>query len=70
METADQENCDQLLARPIMAIDLGEKRVGVAVSDALSISITRARGASSYQLETNASKRGRIWYVALTLKQW
>src|ERR1044072_5219775 len=26
---------------PIMALDLGEKRVGVAVSDALSISITR-----------------------------
>ena len=26
---------------PIMAIDLGEKRVGIAVTDALSISITR-----------------------------
>jgi putative Holliday junction resolvase len=26
---------------PIVAIDLGEKRVGIAVSDALSISITR-----------------------------
>jgi putative Holliday junction resolvase len=26
---------------PILAIDLGEKRVGIAVSDALSISITR-----------------------------
>ena len=31
---------DQPLA-PIIAIDLGEKRVGVAVSDSLSISITR-----------------------------
>jgi putative Holliday junction resolvase len=28
---------------PIVALDLGEKRVGVAVSDALSISITRLK---------------------------
>jgi putative Holliday junction resolvase len=38
METADQENA---IRAPILALDLGEKRVGVAVSDALSISITR-----------------------------
>lgn len=29
------------IAAPILALDLGEKRVGVAVCDALSISITR-----------------------------
>lgn len=38
METADQENA---IRAPILALDLGGKRVGVAVSDALSISITR-----------------------------
>ncbi|HVQ37154.1 MAG TPA: Holliday junction resolvase RuvX [Pyrinomonadaceae bacterium] len=32
---------DNGLGAPILAIDLGEKRVGIAVSDALSISITR-----------------------------
>jgi putative Holliday junction resolvase len=31
----------QTIRAPIVAIDLGEKRVGIAVSDALSISITR-----------------------------
>lgn len=38
METADSENA---IRAPIVALDLGEKRVGVAVSDELSISITR-----------------------------
>jgi putative Holliday junction resolvase len=38
METADQKDS---IRAPILALDLGEKRVGVAVSDALSISITR-----------------------------
>ena len=38
METVDSEN---LTRAPIVALDLGEKRVGVAVSDKLSISITR-----------------------------
>jgi putative Holliday junction resolvase len=38
METADQNNS---IRAPIVALDLGEKRVGLAVSDALSISITR-----------------------------
>jgi putative Holliday junction resolvase len=38
MDTADQKNA---IGAPIVALDLGEKRVGVAVSDALSISITR-----------------------------
>jgi len=38
METDDQKNP---IRAPVMAIDLGEKRVGIAVSDALSISITR-----------------------------
>jgi putative holliday junction resolvase len=38
METADQKNS---IRAPIVALDLGEKRVGLAVSDALSISITR-----------------------------
>jgi len=38
METDDQKNP---IPSPVMAIDLGEKRVGIAVSDALSISITR-----------------------------
>ena len=38
METANQQN--PILA-PVVALDLGEKRVGIAVSDELSISITR-----------------------------
>ena len=38
METVDQKD---LPLAPVLAIDLGEKRVGVAISDALSISITR-----------------------------
>ncbi len=36
---ADNEN--NAIRAPIVAIDLGKKRVGIAVSDALSISITR-----------------------------
>src|SRR4051812_21284879 len=32
---------DAHIHAPVIALDLGEKRVGVAVSDALSISITR-----------------------------
>jgi putative holliday junction resolvase len=38
METTNQEHA---IGAPILALDLGEKRVGIAVSDALSISITR-----------------------------
>ncbi|HEY8187402.1 MAG TPA: Holliday junction resolvase RuvX [Pyrinomonadaceae bacterium] len=38
METANQK---QPIPAPVMALDMGEKRVGIAVSDALSISITR-----------------------------
>ena len=38
MERANQKNA---IRAPVLAIDLGEKRVGIAVSDALSISITR-----------------------------
>jgi putative holliday junction resolvase len=38
MKTSDEKNT---IRAPIVAIDLGEKRVGIAVSDALSISITR-----------------------------
>lgn len=38
MKQINQKNA---IRSPIVAIDLGEKRVGVAVSDALSISITR-----------------------------
>lgn len=38
METAAQKNA---IRAPVVALDLGEKRVGVAISDALSISITR-----------------------------
>jgi putative Holliday junction resolvase len=38
METTHQKNVPPA---PVLAIDLGEKRVGVAISDALSISITR-----------------------------
>ncbi len=38
MERANEKNT---IPAPVIAIDLGEKRVGIAVSDALSISITR-----------------------------
>jgi putative holliday junction resolvase len=38
MKTDDQKNS---IRAPIVALDLGLKRVGIAVSDALSISITR-----------------------------
>jgi putative Holliday junction resolvase len=38
METAVETNT---VHAPVVALDLGEKRVGVAVSDALSISISR-----------------------------
>ena len=38
METAIQK---KPIRAPVMALDLGEKRVGIAVSDELSISITR-----------------------------
>ena len=40
MDTANQKNP---IRAPIVALDMGEKRVGIAVSDALSISITRLR---------------------------
>lgn len=43
METTDQENA---IRAPILALDLGEKRIGVAVCDALSISITRLQALS------------------------
>jgi putative Holliday junction resolvase len=41
MATADDRNAMEAPRAPIIALDLGEKRVGVAVSDALSISIKR-----------------------------
>jgi len=41
MATADHRNAMEAPRAPIIALDLGEKRVGVAVSDALSISIKR-----------------------------
>ena len=41
MATSDQKNAMEAPRAPIIALDLGEKRVGVAVSDALSISIKR-----------------------------
>jgi putative holliday junction resolvase len=41
MATADQKDAMEAPRAPIIALDLGEKRVGVAVSDALSISIKR-----------------------------
>lgn len=41
MKTADQTNVASVPQAPIIALDLGTKRVGVAVSDALSISIGR-----------------------------
>lgn len=37
----DQKNAKEAPRAPIIALDLGEKRVGVAVSDALAISIKR-----------------------------
>lgn len=41
METRDQKNPTDHPGAPVIALDLGTKRVGVAISDALSISITR-----------------------------
>lgn len=41
METADPKSVTPPPRAPVVALDLGEKRVGIAVSDALSISITR-----------------------------
>ena len=41
MATTDQKNATHVPRAPMVALDLGEKRVGVAVSDALSIAITR-----------------------------
>ena len=41
MPTSDKKKAADFPAAPILALDLGEKRVGVAVSDALSIAITR-----------------------------
>jgi len=41
MATVDQKNEMGVPRAPIIALDLGEKRVGVAVSDALSIVIKR-----------------------------
>lgn len=41
METSDRKNPTPNPRAPIVAIDLGEMRVGIAVSDELSISITR-----------------------------
>jgi putative Holliday junction resolvase len=38
MRPSAEEN---MIHAPVVALDLGEKRVGIAVSDALSISITR-----------------------------
>jgi putative Holliday junction resolvase len=43
MATADQKSATETPSAPIIALDLGEKRVGVAVSDALSIAITRLK---------------------------
>jgi putative holliday junction resolvase len=40
METADKKTATNVPRAPVLAIDLGQKRVGVAISDALSISIT------------------------------
>ena len=41
MEAVDQKNPIPAPRAPVVALDLGEKRVGVAVSDELAISITR-----------------------------
>lgn len=43
MKTTDQDNVSNTPRGPIIALDLGEKRVGVAVSDELSITITRLK---------------------------
>ena len=43
MPTANHKNVMEAPRAPIIALDLGEKRVGVAVSDALSISIKRLK---------------------------
>jgi putative Holliday junction resolvase len=43
MKTSDQNNVSNTPQAPIIALDLGEKRVGVAVSDELSITITRLK---------------------------
>jgi putative Holliday junction resolvase len=43
MKTSDQDNVSNTPRAPIIALDLGEKRVGVAVSDELSITITRLK---------------------------
>lgn len=40
METADKKTATSVPRAPVLALDLGKKRVGVAISDALSISIT------------------------------
>jgi putative Holliday junction resolvase len=37
------ENYEKSFAAPVLALDIGQKRVGAAVSDALSISITRLK---------------------------
>ena len=41
MGITDQEKAESRPQPPMIALDLGEKRVGVAVSDPLAISITR-----------------------------
>jgi putative Holliday junction resolvase len=41
MKTSNLKTATDSPRAPIIALDLGEKRVGVAVSDALSIAITR-----------------------------
>jgi putative Holliday junction resolvase len=41
VKTSDLKTAANSPQAPIIALDLGEKRVGVAVSDALSIAITR-----------------------------
>ena len=41
MEITNQKDTADVPRAPIVALDMGEKRVGVAVSDALSISINR-----------------------------
>ncbi|HEV7798880.1 MAG TPA: Holliday junction resolvase RuvX [Pyrinomonadaceae bacterium] len=43
METAEPNIVTMQPRAPVVALDLGEKRVGVAISDALSISITRLK---------------------------
>ena len=43
MKTNHPNNSASVPCAPIVALDLGEKRVGIAVSDALSISINRLK---------------------------